>query len=38
VALRVKLAEQDGVIQRLLVETEAAQQPRRKKWTLGGGK
>jgi hypothetical protein len=37
-ALRAKLAEQAGVIQRLLAEIEAAKQPTKKKWRLGGGK
>jgi predicted RNase H-like nuclease (RuvC/YqgF family) len=37
-ALRTKLAEQAGVIQRLLAEIEAAKAPSKKKWRLGGGK
>jgi hypothetical protein len=38
VALRAKLAEQNGVIERLLAEIEAAKQPTKKKWSFGGSK
>jgi uncharacterized protein YicC (UPF0701 family) len=37
-ALRAKMAEQAGVIERLLAEIDASKAPTKKKWSFGGSK